>query len=89
MDSILLVSPQVPEEAVATLVNIVAIDRLEEEIFGLPGLLAQSVGQEIEDIYRSSDKGVLADVMLLNDITQMCREVGGAFVSKTTNTGII
>ena len=74
-----------PEEAVATLVNIVAIDRPEEEIFGLPGLLAQSVGREIEDIYRSSDRGVLADVMLLNDITQMCREVVGAFVSKTTN----
>lgn len=77
--------PPSAEEAVATLVNIAAIDRPEEEIFGLPGLLAQSVGREIEDIYRSSDRGVLADVMLLNDITQMCREVVGAFVSKTTN----
>lgn len=77
--------PPSAEEAVATLVNIAAIDRPEEEIYGLPGLLAQSVGREIEDIYRSSDRGVLTDVTLLNDITQTSREVVGAFVSKTTN----
>ena len=73
------------EEVVVTLVNIAAIDRLEEEIYGLPGLLAQSVGYKIQDVDRSSDHSVLGDVTLLNDITQTCREVVGAFVLKTTN----
>jgi magnesium chelatase subunit H len=77
--------PPSAEEAVATLVNIAAIDRPEEDIAGLPGLLAQAVGREIEDVYRSSDRGVLADVTLLNEITQTSREVVGAFVAKTTN----
>eukprot|EP00897_Mesotaenium_endlicherianum_P008092 jgi/Mesen1/7310/ME000374S06668 len=72
-------------EAVATLVNIGAIDRPEEEIFGLPGILAESVGRTIEDVYRSSDKGVLADVTLLNDITQATRVAVQAFVDTTTN----
>ena len=69
----------------ATLVNIAAIDRAEEEIYGRPGLLAQFVGCKIEDVYWSSDWGVLAHVTLLNDITQTCREVVGAFILKTTN----
>jgi magnesium chelatase subunit H len=77
--------PPSAEEAVATLVNIAAIDRPEEEIFGLPGILAESLGREIEDIYRSSDRGVLSDVMLLNDITQACRAAVKAFVDRTTN----
>jgi magnesium chelatase subunit H len=77
--------PPSAEEAVATLVNIAAIDRPEEEIFGLPGILAESLGREIEDIYRSSDRGVLSDVMLLNDITQACRTAVKAFVDRTTN----
>lgn len=73
-------------EAVATLVNIGAIDRPEEGIFGLPGILAQAVGREIEDIYRSSDRGVLADVTLLNDINTAARECVQAFVETTTNS---
>lgn len=73
-------------EAVATLVNIAAIDRPEESIFGLPGILAQSVGRGIEDVYRSSDKGILADVNLLNEITQASRAAVSAFVEKTTNS---
>jgi hypothetical protein len=50
---------------VATLVNIAALDRDEEGILGLPSILAASVGRTIEDIYRSSDKGNLEDVQLL------------------------
>lgn len=78
--------PPSAQEAVATLVNIAAIDRPEEEIYGLPGILARSVGREIEDVYRSSDKGVLADVTLLNDITQACRTAVAAYVNTATNS---
>ncbi|CAI6001480.1 unnamed protein product [Closterium sp. NIES-64] len=73
-------------EAVATLVNIGAIDRPEEKIMGLPGILARSVGRDIEDVYRGNDKGILKDVTLLNDITQACRTAITAFVEQTTNS---
>ncbi|KAF6168387.1 hypothetical protein GIB67_018227 [Kingdonia uniflora] len=72
-------------EAVATLVNIAALDRPEEEIFSLPTILAETVGRNIEDIYRSSDKGILKDVELLRSITDTSRGSISAFVEKTTN----
>ncbi|KAK4485432.1 hypothetical protein RD792_008072, partial [Penstemon davidsonii] len=72
-------------EAVATLVNIAALDRPEEGIFALPSILAETMGREIEDVYRGSDKGVLKDVELLRQITDTSRGAVSAFVEKTTN----
>ncbi|ONK55378.1 uncharacterized protein A4U43_UnF4140 [Asparagus officinalis] len=72
-------------EAVATLVNIAALDRPEEGIYSLPGILAETVGRNIEDVYRGSDKGVLADVELLRQITEASRAAISAFVDQTTN----
>ncbi|KAL0339663.1 UNVERIFIED_CONTAM: Magnesium-chelatase subunit ChlH, chloroplastic [Sesamum radiatum] len=57
-------------EAVATLVNIAALDRPEDGISSLPSILAETVGREIEDVYRGSDKGILRDVELLRQITE-------------------
>merc|ERR1719428_249446 len=75
--------PPSAEEAVEELVNIGSIDRpeLETPLRGMPGILAKSVGRSIEEIYRNSDKGVLADVELLQDITLACRESVQAFVA--------
>ncbi|EES11642.1 hypothetical protein BDA96_06G288600 [Sorghum bicolor] len=73
-------------EAVATLVNIAALDRPEDGIISLPGILAATVGREIEDVYRGSDKGILADVELLRQITEASRGAITAFVEKTTNS---
>ncbi|KAG8079439.1 hypothetical protein GUJ93_ZPchr0007g5651 [Zizania palustris] len=73
-------------EAVATLVNIAALDRPEDEIYSLPGILAQTVGREIEDVYRGSDKGILADVELLKQITEASRGAVNAFVERATNS---
>ncbi|CAN6227395.1 unnamed protein product [Urochloa humidicola] len=73
-------------EAVATLVNIAALDRPEEGINSLPGILAATVGRDIEDVYRGSDKGILADVELLRQITEASRGAITAFVEKTTNS---
>lgn len=72
-------------EAVATLVNIAALDRPEDGIYSLPGILAETVGRNIEDVYRSSDKGILADVELLRQITEASRGAITAFVDRTTN----
>uniref|UniRef100_A0A0D9X2D5 magnesium chelatase n=1 Tax=Leersia perrieri TaxID=77586 RepID=A0A0D9X2D5_9ORYZ len=73
-------------EAVATLVNIASLDRPEDNIYSLPNILAQTVGRNIEDVYRGSDKGILADVELLRQITEASRGSITAFVEKTTNS---
>ncbi|GAV75209.1 CobN-Mg_chel domain-containing protein/DUF3479 domain-containing protein [Cephalotus follicularis] len=72
-------------EAVATLVNIAALDRPEEEILSLPSILAETVGRNMEDVYRGSDKGILKDVELLRQITEASRGSVSAFVEKTAN----
>ncbi|KAL0359532.1 UNVERIFIED_CONTAM: Magnesium-chelatase subunit ChlH, chloroplastic [Sesamum angustifolium] len=72
-------------EAVATLVNIAALDRPEDGISSLPSILAETVGREIEDVYRGSDKGILRDVELLRQITEASRGAISAFVERTTN----
>lgn len=77
--------PPTAMEAVATLVNIAALNRPEEGIFSLPAILAETVGRDIEDIYRQSDKGVLKDVELLRQITDTSRGAVSSFVERTTN----
>ncbi|XP_027175365.1 magnesium-chelatase subunit ChlH, chloroplastic [Coffea eugenioides] len=72
-------------EAVATLVNIAALDRPEDGISSLPSILAQTVGRDMEDVYRGSDKGILRDVELLRQITEASRGAITAFVERTTN----
>ncbi|TVT97973.1 hypothetical protein EJB05_56744, partial [Eragrostis curvula] len=78
--------PPTAIEAVATLVNIAALDRPEDGITSLPGILAETVGRNIEDVYRGSDKGILADVELLRQITEASRGAITSFVEKTTNS---
>ncbi|MEM8714755.1 MAG: magnesium chelatase subunit H, partial [Cyanobacteria bacterium P01_G01_bin.4] len=78
--------PPSAEEAIATLVNIASIDRPEEEIMGLPTLVAQSIGREIEEIYRNNDAGILEDVQLLQDITEAVRAAVGALVKEQTDS---
>merc|ERR1719243_466290 len=45
--------PPTAEEAIATLVNIVSIDRPEDEIKSLPRIIAESKGKDIEEVYRN------------------------------------
>ncbi|GMH20158.1 hypothetical protein Nepgr_021999 [Nepenthes gracilis] len=72
-------------EAVATLVNIAALDRPEDGISSLPAILAETSGRDIEDVYRGNDKGILRDVELLRQITEASRGAISAFVERTTN----
>ncbi|KAI8476659.1 MAG: magnesium protoporphyrin chelatase [Monoraphidium minutum] len=79
--------PPTAEEAVATLVNIGELDRPDqkpEAILGLPGILARSIGREIEQVYAGSNKGVLADVDLLQRITEASRACVREFVRDRT-----
>jgi magnesium chelatase subunit H len=77
--------PPTAEEAVATLVNIASLDRPEENIVSLPRLIAQSLGRELDELYSNSDRGILEDVQLLNDITQATRAAITALVKEQTN----
>jgi magnesium chelatase subunit H len=72
--------PPSAEEAIATLVNIASLDREEEEILSLPRIIANSVGRNIDEIYKNSDKGILEDVDLLQNITQATRAAVSALV---------
>ncbi|MDX2216574.1 MAG: magnesium chelatase subunit H [Oculatellaceae cyanobacterium bins.114] len=65
--------PPSAEEAIATLVNIASLDRPEDEVMSLPRIIANSLGRDIDDIFKGSDRGVLDDVQLLYDITQATR----------------
>lgn len=79
--------PPTAEEAVATLVNIAEIDRPDqkpEPIKGLPGIMAVAIGRDIESIYQGNNRGVLADVDLLQRITEACRACVREFVRERT-----
>lgn len=77
--------PPTAEEAIATLVNIAGIDRPEDEIKALPRLIAESIGRNIEDIYRASNGGVLTEVALLQKITEATRTAVRAMVMRSTD----
>jgi len=65
-------------------VSIAALEREEENLRGLPGLLAESIGRTINSIYKGNDEGVLSDVELNQKITATCRLAVGAMVKVVT-----
>ncbi len=77
--------PPTAEEAVATLVNIANLDREEEGIVSLPRIIANSLGRDIDEVYQNSDRGILADVELLQSITLATRSAVGALVKEQTD----
>ena len=78
--------PPTAEESIATLVNIASIDRPEDNVRSLPGLIAQSIGRNIEEIYRGNNNGVLDDVELNQKITEATRAAVRALVKRSTNS---
>jgi magnesium chelatase subunit H len=73
--------PPTAEEAIATLVNIASLDREEEGLKGLPRIIAESLGKDLEQLYQDNDRGVLEQVQLLQDITQAVRQAVGAILT--------
>eukprot|EP00597_Dinobryon_sp_UTEXLB2267_P003576 CAMPEP_0170079374 /NCGR_PEP_ID=MMETSP0019_2-20121128/15771_1 /TAXON_ID=98059 /ORGANISM="Dinobryon sp., Strain UTEXLB2267" /LENGTH=1316 /DNA_ID=CAMNT_0010292799 /DNA_START=302 /DNA_END=4252 /DNA_ORIENTATION=+ len=78
--------PPSAEEAIATLVNIAGIDRPEDNIKALPRIIADSIGRNIEDIYRQANAGVLTEVTLLQKITEATRMSVRAMVMRSTDS---
>jgi magnesium chelatase subunit H len=61
-------------------VNIASLDRDEEGIKGLPRIIAESMGRNLEELYQGNDRGILADVQTLQDVTLAIREAVAAMV---------
>ncbi len=76
--------PPTAEEAIATLVSIAALEREEDGLRSLPGLLAESINRDIDDIYKGNNTGVLEDVELNKKITETSRKAVGALVLSLT-----
>jgi magnesium chelatase subunit H len=51
---------------------------------GLPSILAKAIGRNIEEVYSGSNRGVLADVDLLQRITEASRNCVREFVRDRT-----
>jgi magnesium chelatase subunit H len=77
--------PPSAEEAIATLVNIASLDREDDGIKGLPTIIAESLGRDIQSIYASNDAGILKDVELLQDITMAVRDAVKCLVADRTD----
>jgi magnesium chelatase subunit H len=77
--------PPTAEEAIATLVNIASLDRQEEGLLSLLRIIANSLGRNIDEIYKNSDRGVLADVELLQSLTLATRAAVSALVHAQTD----
>lgn len=77
--------PPSAEEAIATLVNIASLDREEDNLLSLPRIIANSVGRDINDVFQNSDRGILADVELLQNITLATRAAVTALVKEQTD----
>ncbi|MEN9275622.1 MAG: magnesium chelatase subunit H, partial [Gloeomargarita sp. GMQP_bins_5] len=58
--------PPSAQEAIATLVAIAKVDRPEEGLESLPRILARSLGQDLDELYRRSQQGDLAAVAWLD-----------------------
>ena len=78
--------PPTAEEAIATLVSIAEIDRPEDDILGLPRILANAKGRKLEEIYRNANEGILGDVELLQSITEATRAAVRAMVQESTDS---
>jgi len=78
--------PPTAEEAIATLVNIAELDRPEDGFKGLPRLIGESLGRDIDEIYRNANAGQLDDVELLQQIVEGTRGAVRASVQSSTNT---
>ncbi len=79
--------PPTAEEAIASLVSIASLEREQEGIRSLPGLLAESIDNNIEDVYKGNNIGDLFYVELNKKITDTSRDAVRALVISLTGSG--
>ena len=80
--------PPTAQEATATLASIASIDRMEDAenpAKGFPRVIAESIGEDIDELYRKSNSGELKSVNLLKQINDACRAAVIALVEYSSN----
>lgn len=81
--------PPTSQEAIATLVSIASLDRVDDKgqisAKSLPRVIAESIDRDIDEVYSNSDRGVLGDVDLLQRITEGSRAAVTALVQNSVN----
>lgn len=81
--------PPTAQEAVATLVSIASLDRVDDKgvttTKSLPRVIAESINRDIDEVYCNADLGVLEDVDLLQKITEASRDAVRALVMNSVN----
>ncbi|MBD2100717.1 magnesium chelatase subunit H [Leptolyngbya sp. FACHB-261] len=73
------------EDSVDVLASIASFDRPEEGVRGLPRLLCESIGRDLDEVYKGNDRGNLADVDLLQHIRAAITAAAAALVKEQTD----
>lgn len=81
--------PPTSQEAIATLVSIASLDRVDNKgvttTKSLPRVIAESIGRDIDEIYNNADVGILEEVDMLQKVTEGSRAAIRALVSNSVN----
>ncbi|MEE3719019.1 magnesium chelatase subunit H [Tumidithrix elongata RA019] len=67
------------------LASIASFDRPEDNVKSLLRIICESINRDIEQLYKSSDKGILADVELLASMRAATTKAVGALVKARTD----
>jgi magnesium chelatase subunit H len=72
--------PPKVEDVTDVLTSIASFDRPEDNMKSLLRIMCECIGRDIEQLYKSSDKGIYADVELLANIRAIANKAVGALV---------
>jgi magnesium chelatase subunit H len=72
--------PPKVEDVTDVLTSIASFDRPEDNMKSLLRIMCECIGRDIEQLYKSSDKGIYADVELLANIRAVANKAVGALV---------
>ena len=72
--------PPKVEDVTDVLTSIASFDRPEDNMKSLLRIMCECIGRDIEQLYKSSDKGIYADVELLVNIRAIANKAVGALV---------
>ncbi len=72
--------PPKVEDVTDVLTSIASFDRPEDNMKSLLRIMCEAINRDIEQLYKSSDKGIYADVELLSGIRAIANKAVGALV---------
>ncbi|AFY68626.1 cobaltochelatase CobN subunit [Thalassoporum mexicanum PCC 7367] len=73
------------DEITDVLASIASFDRFEDNLKSLPRLICESIGKDIEQVYKNSDRGIYEDVELLASLRTATNKAVAAMVQANTD----